>query len=173
MTALFIIFLGIIPALAIVGFLFYYTKHNIRLSWKQSSLVYVIFQSCSCFRNALTACKGVGDKQAIPTVSKRVSKSLRNLEVKQTGLVFTTNRQIINNSSTLVDLNENSDISNRNARKSRFSWRNLKGLKLNINAVSLETSKNPMDTPGTSETICSHYDTPTSVKYSVNEFRGG
>lgn len=36
-TALFIIFLGILPALAIVGFLMYYTRHNLRLTWKKSS----------------------------------------------------------------------------------------------------------------------------------------
>ncbi|KAF5288635.1 hypothetical protein FQA39_LY15330 [Lamprigera yunnana] len=36
-TALFIIFLGILPALAIIGFLMYYTRHNLKFTWKKSS----------------------------------------------------------------------------------------------------------------------------------------
>ncbi|KAK4875058.1 hypothetical protein RN001_011480 [Aquatica leii] len=36
-TALFIIFLGILPALAIIGFLMYYTRHNLKFSWKKAS----------------------------------------------------------------------------------------------------------------------------------------
>ncbi|KAK5644416.1 hypothetical protein RI129_005716 [Pyrocoelia pectoralis] len=36
-TALFVIFLGILPALAIIGFLMYYTRHNLKLTWKKSS----------------------------------------------------------------------------------------------------------------------------------------
>ncbi|KAF2899189.1 hypothetical protein ILUMI_06976 [Ignelater luminosus] len=36
-TAMFIIFLGIIPACAILGFLMYYVKHNLQLTWKKPS----------------------------------------------------------------------------------------------------------------------------------------
>ncbi|XP_025834129.1 uncharacterized protein LOC112905610 [Agrilus planipennis] len=36
-TVMFIIFLGIIPALAIIGFLSYYTRHNLKLLWKKSA----------------------------------------------------------------------------------------------------------------------------------------
>lgn len=126
-TALFIIFLGIIPAAAIIMFLFYYTRRNIKLTSIKSPASYVENSIYPCVQHVFLACKGVGNvftKKPTPvsTVSHKVAN--RTLEIRTTGLISTTNTEAINRSNT---------IGKRPESASRMSLKNIKGLRLNGN----------------------------------------
>lgn len=124
-TALFIVFLGIIPAVAIVMFLFYYTRRNISLTSIKSPAPYVVNSVSSCVQHVISACKGVGTvftkkRTPVSTVSQKVAN--RTIEIRPTGLISTTNTEAINRSNT---------IGKRPESASRMSLRNIKDLRLN------------------------------------------
>lgn len=126
-TAMFIIFLGIIPAAAIVMFLFYYTRRNIKLTSIKSSAPYVENSVSPCVQHVISACKGVGTvfskkRPPVPSVSQKISN--RTIEIMPTGLISTTNTEAINRSNT---------IGKRPESASRMSLKNIKGLRLNTN----------------------------------------
>lgn len=106
-TAMFVIFLGIIPVIAVLALLSYYAKHNLRLTWKKPAAPYVTNCVSSSWQHVISACKGVGTVFSnqhinIPTVSHKVSNERNNIEIKHSGLVSTTNCDGINRSNTIV-----------------------------------------------------------------------
>lgn len=176
-TAMFIIFLGIIPALAIFGLILYYTRHNLKITWPQTTRKYVL----NFLVHVFCACKGVGkkSKQPIPTISQQVSTknggSERNpkLEIKQTGLISTTNTDVINRNSRFFNVNESGSFkeplkSGLAENKSyRLSLKNVKNLKFkNMGEPEyVNIGRTPADTEAvgsTDENI--KYITDTDVK---------
>ncbi|KAI4460565.1 adam a disintegrin and metalloprotease domain [Holotrichia oblita] len=170
-TAVFIIFLGIIPALALISLLLYYARQNLKLTWSQSSSTYV---TCcfSCLsrisQRTFTACKGMGNTKktktqpTLPTVSENVEKQQNferlqqeseetgrrkssNMDIMFSKLVFTTNKQGINNSVSVKNpqatQGETPNTSSGSQKitvieeppKRRMSFKNIKGLKVNTN----------------------------------------
>ena len=161
MTALFVIFLGIIPALVLLAFLTYYVKHNVLhfRSPKSPAPTYVKECLFSSFQHVFSACRGgssLSNNSSIRTVSESVnnrSNNLRNMEIKQTGLISTTNNDVITRSNTIT---KNTNRESGGVR--RLSLKNIKGLKLN---TSLRTknkecgsSRVDCETPATTETVC-------------------
>ncbi|KAF7277249.1 hypothetical protein GWI33_009006 [Rhynchophorus ferrugineus] len=97
--ALYIIFLGIIPAIGILAMFYFYTKHNKKFNWKKSPpTTYVI----KCFQHVFCMPKGVGSLNSVPTVSN-VSPSGRNIEIGKTILISTTNPDGIVRSNTITE----------------------------------------------------------------------
>lgn len=132
---MFIIFLGIIPLLSIIAFITYYTRNNLKLSCHKSPLTYVLASMCS---HISCACKGVGNQKTVPTISERITKkpssSIRNLEIKPTGLISTTNREAINNSSNIINNSIDTNDVNIIEPKRRLSFKNIRGgFKFNSN----------------------------------------
>lgn len=140
---MFIIFLGIIPLLSIIAFITYYTRNNLKFSCQKSPLTYVLASMC---QGISCACKGVGKQKTVPTLSERVSKkpssSIRNLEIKPTGLISTTNREAINNSSNIINNSIDTNDINIIEPKRRLSFKNIRGLKFNTN---FRLSKNKIE----------------------------
>lgn len=107
-------FLGIVPVLALVGFLMYYTKHNLKLKWNKPPIIaYVLNNIGSFFQHVMSACKGVGNsvycsKSRVKSVDQHVSStsnnSLHNSEIRQTGLISTTNKDILYGNSVLLNV---------------------------------------------------------------------
>lgn len=151
-TAIYIIFLGVIPAIGIIFYLTFYTKHNWKFTWQKSpSTSYVSLLLAYFFKssNTSSACKtGDGLRRDIPTISKHVTQynnsnaktsniRERNLEIKPTGLISTTNHEAINNSTNInlnKDINNSGNPESNNGNKRRLSFKALRSsLKLNTN----------------------------------------
>lgn len=108
-------------------FLFYYTRHNIKLTSFKSPAPYVVNSVVPCVQHVISACKGVGtvftkQRTPVPTVSQNVAN--RTIEIRPTGLISTTNTEAINRSNT---------IGKRPDAASRMSIKSIKGLRLNSN----------------------------------------
>lgn len=173
-NALYIIFLGIIPLFAIVIFLLFYTKHNLKFSWQKSPVTSYVYLFFAFIRSA---CKGDGLQKNIPTVSQQVAsntpKNVRNLnvDIEPAGLIWTTNREGINKSTNIN--NEINFIDN----KRRLSFKALRSsLKLNTSLRHAKTSADKEQlhckTPDTAETtVSTPDDVPvTSVKNIAKQF---
>lgn len=181
---MFVIFLGIIPVIAILALLSYYARHNIKLTWKKSPVPYVTNSLSSCWQPVMSACKGVGtvfSKQQITTVSVQNEDHCpkKNIEIKKTGLISTTNTDGINRSNTIGNdysrgNSGSGDGDNKNVTQNIISFKNIKGLRLSTNLSIFKTNNSPdvtCDTPQTGETLCSSPELPSvSVKSLVNEF---
>lgn len=133
---MFVIFLGIIPASALLMFLFFYSRNNLKLTSKKSPAPYVENSCPPCVQHVVAACKGVGtvfskNKRAptVPTVSQKISN--RQVEITTAGLISTTNTEAINRSNT---------IGKRPDSSARTSLRNIKGLRLNTNIFKGQSS---------------------------------
>lgn len=158
--------------MAILALLSYYARHNLPFTWKQSPpTMYVI----SCLQHAVTACKGVGSSLKTAPQDRNNSNSSRrrldNIEIKQTGLISTTNYDTIIRSNTInkkpnCDISAEANATSFEARpnilpkpnsEKHISIKNIKHLKLKTN---FRFSKNTEDieSPQTSETYCG--DTP-------------
>lgn len=187
--AMYIVFLGIIPIIAIVAFLMYYTKHNVNFKWQKTSVAYVVsncfkhVKNCACcgcgFNCGCGRCCGGKSTPSIPTISHKVadaqSGSIRNLnlEIKPTALIFTTNTHVLNNFASCsnvlpvkVDLTAEQQQPQKQKQKRRMSLKNIKSLKINT-SLRLKPLKNHHDidnTPKTSET----YISPESVGVGVD-----
>lgn len=158
-AALFIIFLGIIPFIAIVVLISYYARHNFRFGWKKSpAATYVI----KCLQHAVSACKGVGSSfkmssTASPDPLTKQHINRNDIEIKQTGLISTTNTDCILRSKTITNKDDlggesvqDKHSKPKTAPKSewRASLKNFRRLSLKIN------NKTDVDSPKTTETIC-------------------
>lgn len=183
MIALFVIFLGIIPAVGLLALFSFYLRY-IQFSWKKPPTPYVANSVSSCWQHVTCACKGVGTvfskkPSSVPTVSQTVNdntanipNSKRSFEIKHSGLVSTTNADGIIRSNTIVDGNirakkgegGNSSDNNKSDSGSRMSFKNIKGLKLNtnLNFFKSNNSSNKVDesSPCTTETYCSPEEKP-------------
>lgn len=164
--AMYIVFLGIIPILAIVAFLMYYTKYNVNFKWqKRSGSTYVL----DCFRHVTNACCNKSRKPTIPTLSQNVAAKHRNihninLDIQQTGLVSTTNESLVASSSNLLDVVPN-------VSKRRISLKNIKGLKVDIR-LKRDNQHAPTPSPKTCETLCPGDEVPAlSVKSLAQRFQ--
>lgn len=196
MTALFVIFLGIIPAVGLLAFFSYYLRY-IQFSWKKPPTPYVANSVSSCWQHVTCACKGVGTvfskkPPPVPTISQTVNdnaanvpNSKRNFEIEHSGLVSTTNADGIIRSNTIVDGNirvkkgEGGSGSEGGKIDSggRMSFKNIKGLKLNTNLSFFKSNTNSSSntveggSPCTTETFCSSGETPQiSVKDLSSRF---
>lgn len=179
--AMYIVFLGIIPVIAIVAFLMYYTKYNVNFKWQKtggstyvsncmSRTKHVLYSACCCCFG-----KRVRDP-TVPSLSHQVSKkthsgSVRNinLEIHQTGLVSTTNESLLNASSS-------SNLLDVTVPKRRMSLKNIKGLKVDIKIKRNNDAhgSHSVSTPKTCETLCPEDETPAlSVKNLANKFQNG
>lgn len=132
---MFIIFLGIIPAAAIVMFLFYYTRRNIKLTSIKSPAPYVENSVYPCVQHVVAACKGVGivfskKRAPVPSVSQKIVN--RTIEIRPTGLISTTNTEAINRSNTI----------GKRPDSSRMSLKNIKGLRLSTNIFKAQNGMN-------------------------------
>lgn len=183
-NAMFIIFLGIIPFMAIVALLYYYMKHNLRFGRSKSSTPTYVTQY---LRNLVGACKGVGRKPSIniPTISDRVTESqpqIRKLEITPTVLVSTTNSVGITRSNTIGKNDKNdepiySNLSNAKPESSfvsgvrRMSFKNFRNLKLNTGLGFRNRSDSSCSSPQTAETVVATPDTQNlSVKDMAKKF---
>lgn len=158
-TAMFIIFLGIIPATGLICYLAVYTGYYYKFSWKKPPSTYVHKNSpknyFSCARFGVGACSDIcacisveqflqnnnerrQNRVNIPNISQRVTNTggnlNRRLEITRAELISTTNNEIINSSSTIclksLD-NEEQNLKIESGR--RMSFKNIKSLKLNTN----------------------------------------
>lgn len=164
--ALFVIFLGIIPGLVLIAFLTYYIKHNVlHIRSKSSAPTYVKTCLSNSFQHVVSACRGGSlFSNPIPTVSQNIPNNvnIRNLEIKPTGLISTTNTDVIIRSNTITNTNTES------GGFRRLSLRNIKGLKLNTNLRWNRSSH--CETPATTETICDSPNLVVSVKDLAKKF---
>lgn len=116
--ALFIIFLGIIPGIALIVFILYYAKYNLKLNWKSApSTTYVT----KCFQHARTISLGGGSAFSRPQNMHSTTSSTtspRKVEICDATLVSTTNIDGIVRSNTITD-------EHRNCRTKRLSIKNL------------------------------------------------
>lgn len=132
--AMYIVFLGIIPVAAIVAFLLYYTRYNVNFKWQKTSAAYVL-SNCLKHVNCACCCPCTRDKPTVPTVSHRVDNAkpattrLRNIDIKPTGLISTTNTQILNNCASC----SNDNLVLPESQKRRMSLKTIKNLKINTN----------------------------------------
>ncbi|RZC33717.1 disintegrin and metalloproteinase domain-containing protein 12, partial [Asbolus verrucosus] len=170
-VALFVIFLGIIPAMVLLAFLTYYVRHNIlniRPS-KPSPPTYVKNCLLSSFQHVLSACKGGSFFSNRSNTSKSVPNqpnNIRNVEIKPAGLISTTNTDVIIRSNTIT---KNTNVETGTGGTRRLSLKNIKALKLNTRlSIHKNKESSPSQTPATAETICSLDDKPTLV-LSVRE----
>jgi hypothetical protein len=151
--ALFVIFLGIIPGMVLLALLSYYMKHNLLYfrSAKPSAPTYVKDCLFSSFQHVLSACRG-GSLFSSRSASggSNTPNNIRNLEIKQTGLVSTTNADVIIRSNTITK------NTNRESGGRRLSLKNIKGLKLNTSLRAKKDcgSSQNSETPATTETVC-------------------
>jgi hypothetical protein len=151
--ALFVIFLGIIPGMVLLALLSYYMKHNLLYfrSAKPSAPTYVKDCLFSSFQHVLSACRG-GSLFSSRSASggSNTPNNIRNLEIKQTGLVSTTNADVIIRSNTITK------STNRESGGRRLSLKNIKGLKLNTSLRAKKDcgSSQNSETPATTETVC-------------------
>lgn len=171
---MFVIFLGIIPVVAILAFLSYYARHNIKLTWKKSPVPYVTNSLSSCWQRVMSACKGVGtlfSQQKITTTNADHS-SKNNIEIKHTGLISTTNTDGIIRSNTIG--NSDTSINGVGDNKNRICLKNIKGLRVatNLSIFKSNDISADCDTPQTSETLCSADELPSvSVKDLAKSFK--
>jgi hypothetical protein len=151
--ALLVIFLGIIPGMVLLALLSYYMKHNLLYfrSAKPSAPTYVKDCLFSSFQHVLSACRG-GSLFSSRSASggSNTPNNIRNLEIKQTGLVSTTNADVIIRSNTITK------STNRESGGRRLSLKNIKGLKLNTSLRAKKDcgSSQNSETPATTETVC-------------------
>jgi hypothetical protein len=126
MTALYVIFLGIVPFVAVIAVFMYYTRRNVKYWWKKSSThaaasaqspLYVASRFCSSISGCLSRCSVPklsmlntgGGKTCIPqgthlpcgiSHSSHVNASPAavrvKLEITKTGLISTTNADVMN-----------------------------------------------------------------------------
>lgn len=176
-AALFIIFLGVVPLIAIIVLLTYYARQNFRFGWKKSSSsTYVT----NCLQHAVFACHGVGSffkKSSTATTTANGSCDSHNkqplhrndIEIKQTGLISTTNTDCILRSKTIT---KKDDIAESNCKDQsinsnpksvpksewRVSLKTFKRLNLKIDHIKTE-----IDNPKTAEIVLSDDDTPPHV----------
>lgn len=169
--AMYIVFLGIIPLIALVGFLMYYMKHNVNFKWQKTGPSAYVFRCLNCIEHVINvACRGGGKKEpTVPTLSHRIDKRYTsrniNLDIQQTGLVSTTNENLLNVNSqhNLLDIIP--------PPKRRMSLKSIKGLKVDIR-LKHKINKH-VESPKTSETVCSYSpdDFPTvSVKTLCRQY---
>lgn len=159
-AALFIIFLGIVPLIAIIVLLSYYARQNFRFGWKKSQAsTYVT----NCLQHAVSACNGVGSLfQKSPTTTSTNSHTKQPLhrndvEIKQTGLISTTNTDCILRSKTIT---KKDDVIECKNSKPKAEWRvSLK----NFKRLSLKIDKTDLDAPKTAKTVVCEDDTPPPV----------
>lgn len=133
--AMYIIFLGVIPTIAIIALLFYYPRYHLKFKWPTTGGSTYVFNCFSSLKHALvSACCNRKHKNHVPSISQRVSNrqhisnprnnrgSIKNihLEIQQTTLVFTTN-DMLNNSSSSNNLLDITPLEKR-----RMSFRNIK-----------------------------------------------
>lgn len=151
-AALFIIFLGIIPIIAIVALLSYYARHNLKIRLKRpKASTYVP----KFLQHAVSACKGVGAsfRSSKPSCDESIPRD-RNLEIRPAGLVSTTNSDGIIRSNTINkdSLEEKIDINIVKPPRC-VSSKNTNKLKLNINiknSINLSGSSDFLETPSSS-----------------------
>lgn len=162
---MFIIFLGVVPLLAIVAFLTYYARHNLKFGTNKSTTsTYVPKWLKHVFKGVGTSYK---KPDPIPTVSDNVSNKNSKPsrpKIEMTSLLSTTNTDCIIRSNTI---NNNSNRSNNTNKpeilpkqERRMSLKNVKNLKLNTN-IRLNKNKDKessSNSPQTCETIVD--DTP-------------
>lgn len=152
--ALYIVFLGIIPVIAIAAFLMYYAKHNVNFKWQKTSVAYVV---SNCLKHVGCACCGGRQTPTVPTLSHQVanrqSESTRclNLEITPGGLISTTNTYVLNNFAGCSTIPVQS---HNEPQKRRMSFKNIMHLKLNTSLKFRSSSNNESTTPKTTETIC-------------------
>lgn len=167
-AALFIIFLGIVPFIAIIVLLSYYARQNFRFGWKKSSATTYV---TNCFQHAVSACRGVGTRFKKSTASSaphnKQHTTMSNIEIKQTGLISTTNTDCILRSKTItrksdIDAGENNDS---NSKAWRLSLKKFKRLSLKTDI------KTDVESPATAQTLCDDDETPqVSVKNLTRQF---
>lgn len=174
--AMYIVFLGIIPLIAIVAVLMYYMKHNTLFKWQKPGPTYVFACIEDCGRaccSVLSACYRKQRKApSIPTLSHQVAaRTEKNifLDIQQTGLISTTNECLLNGNSY-------SNLFESSSAPKRKSLKNIKGLRVDIKPVRHFGGgyKQGVVTPKTTETMCLHDDTPkVSVKKLASNFQNG
>lgn len=161
--AMYIVFLGIIPIMAIVAFLMYYTKYNVNFKWQTGSSTYVL--NCFlCVKHVVVDACCKRTKRVVPTISQWVSKRYsedrpdagtdRNihLEIQQTGLIFTTNDMLNSQSSSnLLDIHP--------AQKRRMSFKNIKSKVNNMSFKKKDSNQTEQDKK-TVETLCPEDESP-------------
>lgn len=172
--AMYIIFLGIIPAFAIIALLIYYPRNHLKFKWPKSSGGAYVLQCFTNVKHVVVSACCKRNKTNIPTISQRVSNrqkpkpklnnNLRNihLEIEQSTLVFTTNDLLNSNSSNnLLDIVP--------LEKRRMSFKNIK------NRVSSSIKrKNDNNDKKTVETTCPEHEIPTlSVKRLRDQYENG
>lgn len=172
--AMYIIFLGIFPLIAIVAFLTYYTKYNVNFKWQKTSGSAYVFNCFSCTKRMLVSacCRDNKRNPPIPTVSQTLSNrhvgSMRNinLEIHQTGLVYTTNELLTTDSfNNLLDIQQ---------PKRRMSLKNIKSLKVDIKKVKAKRDTQTEQSPRTCETLCPEDEFPAlSVRKLREQFQNG
>lgn len=168
--------MGVLPVLAIIGYLTFYARHNLKFSWQKSPSIasYVLYLFLACT-------KGDGSRNNnIATISENVpynsnnnndrSKLRRNIDITPTGLISTTNHEGINKSTSINVRNNDVGVVVENKRS--LSFKALRSsLKLNTNLKFTKQTNNNKDknssllecrTPDTAETIVS---TPEIVSY--------
>lgn len=164
--------MGVVPVLAIIAYLTFYAKQNLKFSWQKSpssTSSYVLFPFLACRKG-----DGLRNNNNITTVSESVpyndnqSKLRREIDITPTGLISTTNHEGINR-STNINVNKNNDNNVVIENKRRLSFKAIRSsLKLNTNLrYTKQTNNKDRDnaecrTPDTAETIV---DTPEVVSY--------
>ncbi|KAJ8917846.1 hypothetical protein NQ315_010759, partial [Exocentrus adspersus] len=141
-AALFIIFLGIVPLVAITVFLYYYARHNFRFGRKKSPPTTSNTITSDCQASAAGA-------NANAQHSKRLSiKNVKNFMSSDTSI-------------------KNQDPVPKPEK--RLSLKNIRNLKLNTNVKYSRSPETDSKTPDTTETLCE--DTPQMSK-SPSKSRG-
>lgn len=152
--------------IAIITLLTYYARHNFRFGWKKSpAATYVI----NFLQHAVSACKGVGSSlnmfstaQSDPHTKQHLN--LSDIEIKQTGLISTTNTDCILRSKTITKKDDiiNDPINMKPKTLPKAEWRlslkNFRRLSLKID------NKVDLDSPKTAETVCGDETPQVSVK---------
>lgn len=155
---MFIIFLGILPAILISLFIYHYIKPNLRkFGGKQSAPSVTYVNDCFLwFQHVLSACKesSLWSRHRLPTISAKVPfnnklNNIHNVEITQTGLISTTNTDGIVRSNTITNC-------------SKSSFKTISSLKLN--------NPKTCDTPNTTENVVRETPANLSVKHLVEKF---
>lgn len=180
---MYIIFLGVFPILAIIAFLLFYARHNVKFSWTKTPSMYVAKMNwCS----NLFACKkrvGGGETKVPQRRGAPEPRRLSKLDIIVSKLTFTTNSNINCDGETAAEvpkrrmsfkniknlkLNVKVAEANREettvqssealieAPKRRLSFKNIKNFKFNGNGSNVKVNpvQSRSETPKTSETIC-------------------
>lgn len=153
---------------AIIILLSYYAKQNFRFGWKKSSTTTYV---AKCYQHAVSACKGVGCFVKNSTnASEHLTKqhiTVKDIEIKPAGLVYTTNTDSILRSKTITSKND--IVSESTSSKPKSEWRvSLKNFKRS--SVKIDSNKGDCESSKTSGIVCDDEIPQVSVKMMTRNF---